>query len=305
MGAKGDGVTDDTAAIQAAVDAIAGSGGTVLVPTGTYLVDANESVRLKSDMTFRMDPAAVLKAIPNDQQYYVILLLKDVSHVNVVGGSLVGERSEHLGAGGEWGFGLRTSGASDVAVENVLARDCWGDGFYVGVSSSSVKLCAVTADNNRRQGLSITSADGVLVRNSVFKNTNGTPPESGIDIEPNQGETVNDVQILGSRFLDNASHGILLWGGATSSTTAGVVVDGNTFSGNAGAIRIGRSNAGRYIDNQISETRECAILLDHGSTGNTIRSNAITVSESASGKAICGAPAGNSISNNSVTDNGP
>jgi len=34
-GAKGDGHTDDTAAIQAAIDEVAGTGGTVLVPKGT------------------------------------------------------------------------------------------------------------------------------------------------------------------------------------------------------------------------------------------------------------------------------
>jgi polygalacturonase len=39
-GAKGDGETDDTAAIQAAIDEVGGTGGTVLVPKGTYTVDA-------------------------------------------------------------------------------------------------------------------------------------------------------------------------------------------------------------------------------------------------------------------------
>ena len=39
-GAKGDGRTDDTEAIQAAIDEVGGTGGTVLVPGGTYMVDA-------------------------------------------------------------------------------------------------------------------------------------------------------------------------------------------------------------------------------------------------------------------------
>ena len=39
-GAKGDGRTDDTEAIQAAIDEVGGTGGTVLVPSGTYMVDA-------------------------------------------------------------------------------------------------------------------------------------------------------------------------------------------------------------------------------------------------------------------------
>jgi polygalacturonase len=40
QGRKGDGETDDTAAIQAAIDEVGGTGGTVLVPKGTYMVDA-------------------------------------------------------------------------------------------------------------------------------------------------------------------------------------------------------------------------------------------------------------------------
>jgi hypothetical protein len=49
FGAVGDGVTDDTAAIQAAIDAAYSSGGgTVLVPKGTYLVSS--SIGLKNDV---------------------------------------------------------------------------------------------------------------------------------------------------------------------------------------------------------------------------------------------------------------
>ena len=44
----------------------------------------------------------------------------------------------------------------------------------------------VTADNNRRQGLSIVEADGVLVTDSIFSNTHGTRPSAGIDLEPDQ-----------------------------------------------------------------------------------------------------------------------
>ena len=39
-GARGDGSSDDTVSIQAAIDEIAGTHGTVLVPDGTYLVNA-------------------------------------------------------------------------------------------------------------------------------------------------------------------------------------------------------------------------------------------------------------------------
>jgi len=64
-GAKGDGETDDTAAIQAAIDEVGGTDGTVLVPKGAYMVDAvgKNRLTLKSEMTLKLSDDATLKAI--------------------------------------------------------------------------------------------------------------------------------------------------------------------------------------------------------------------------------------------------
>jgi len=98
-GAKGDGNSDDTAAIQAAVDVVAGTGGTVLVPGGTYLVDAvgKDRIRLKSDMTLRLARGAVIKAMPTSSKKYAVLSISGASNVSVVGGTLEGERDRHQG----------------------------------------------------------------------------------------------------------------------------------------------------------------------------------------------------------------
>ena len=62
FGAVGDGVTDDTAAIQAAIDSLGAAGGTVVVPNGMRcLIDANltvnPNVTLKGAMTMVGSPA--------------------------------------------------------------------------------------------------------------------------------------------------------------------------------------------------------------------------------------------------------
>ena len=88
----------------------------------------------------------------------------------------------------------------------------WGDGFYVQ-DAEDVRFCGVTADANRRQGLSIIQADGLLVLNSVFKNTHGTRPAAGIDFEPDKEEQeITNVRIVGSKFLDNEGGGITVAG---------------------------------------------------------------------------------------------
>src|SRR5262249_53894780 len=65
-GAKGDGESLDTAAIQKALDECGkAGGGTVLLPRGTYL---SKPIFLRSNMTLQLDEGALLKATdePND-----------------------------------------------------------------------------------------------------------------------------------------------------------------------------------------------------------------------------------------------
>ena len=237
-GAKGDGKTDDTAAIQAAIDAAAGTkNSTVLVPAGTYMVDVDNAraLRPKSDMTLKLAPGATLKAIPTDKGSYSMLWIKDVSNVWVVGGTFYGERDQHKGKEGQYGYGIRIGGSGEhvtkhITVIGVTAKKMWADGFNV-FNATDVRFCSVTADANRRQGMSVAQADGLLVVNSVFKNTKGTRPSAGIDLEPAKPEQhIRNVRILESKFINNAGAGII-----ASAHTAGVSnveMRGNVFEGN-------------------------------------------------------------------------
>jgi polygalacturonase len=232
-GARGDGQTDDTAAIQAAIDEIAGTGGTVLVPNGAYMVDAvgKNRVALKSDMTLKLSEGAALKAIPNDSERYAVVSISGVSNVTVIGGTLEGEREEHVGKSGEWGMGVSIDrGAEHITISGVTAKKMWGDGFYVE-GATDVKFCSITADYNRRQGLSVIEADGLVVTNSVFQNTRGTRPSAGIDLEPDEAaQEITNIRIQNSKFLDNAGAGIGIAG--KKGRISKVEITHNVFSGN-------------------------------------------------------------------------
>ncbi len=65
-GAKADGVTLDTVAIQSAVDACAEAGGEVIFPAGTYMC---ASVHLKSGVTIRLLKGAVVKGTRDMDKY--------------------------------------------------------------------------------------------------------------------------------------------------------------------------------------------------------------------------------------------
>jgi polygalacturonase len=212
-GAKGDGSIDDTAAIQAAIDAVE-EGGRVLVPDGTYMVSTlpRETVRLKSDMVLKLAPRAVLKAIPSNEKRIALLRISNASNVAVIGGTLRGQRDKLQEAQG-LGMGIRIdNGSSKIAILNVTSNDMWGDGFYIE-AASDVTLCGVTATNNRRQGLSIIEGDDILVKNSLFQNTNGARPGAGIDLEPDErAQAISNIRIQSSRFIDNEGPGILING---------------------------------------------------------------------------------------------
>ncbi|MCS7314769.1 MAG: glycosyl hydrolase family 28-related protein [Bryobacterales bacterium] len=65
-GARGDGKTKDTAAIQAAIAAAAREGGTVLFPPGTYLCG---TIHLKSGVALELAAGAVIAASPDKEDF--------------------------------------------------------------------------------------------------------------------------------------------------------------------------------------------------------------------------------------------
>src|SRR4029079_12552069 len=123
-----------------------------------------------------------------------------------------------------------------------------------GRGASDVKFCSVIADGNRRQGLSIISADRLIVLNSIFKNTQGTRPSAGIDFEPDDADQkVTDVRIERSQFLDNAGPGILIAG--KRGAVAKVELTGNVFKGNRPIVV---KNAHEVLSTDICNNRQIA-----------------------------------------------
>ena len=214
-GAKGDGKANDTAAIQKAIDEVGGTGGTVFVPKGTYMVRATgkQPLRLRSKMTLRLASGATLKVIPNSAVRYTTLRIANATDVNVIGGTLYGDRRQHKGKKGEWGMGIHIGRKTKrVTIVGVRSMYMWGDGFYVN-DAVDTAFCGVEAIRNRRQGLSIINADRLLVTDSVFRETRGTAPSFGIDLEPNKAhEKITNVRIQRSKFIGNERGGILIAG---------------------------------------------------------------------------------------------
>ena len=212
FGAKGDGTTDDAAAIQAALDAAAAIRGTLVIPPGTYRVRSTLSVG--SNTTLR--GTGTLDAVIPGAQAPVLWVNADDVHIEGI--TIVGNIAAFAGTT-EWKHGISICSANRVTVRDVTTTDNKGDGVYVGSGteigsptgdpSTAITLENVTSVGNHRQGLSVTCAVGVRVFGGTFADTDGTAPQSGIDIEPDSAAfELRDVQIVGAQCDGNTGHGI-------------------------------------------------------------------------------------------------
>jgi polygalacturonase len=237
MGAMGNGVNDDTAAFQAAVNALPSSGGTIVVPNGTYMINGLEGITLKSHTRLSMQGSASLNEIPNSAERSWIVKVWNVNNIEIEGGHMVGERAKHSGTAGQWGYGLNIEGSSAVYVHDINISNCFGDGMLVGgtgsgssvVVSTGVTLNRVTSTNNRRQGMTIGPVTQLYVVNSTFSDSNGLAPEAGIDIEPQTQGNVLQVRIENSTLSGNVGNGLEM-----HANVSGVVLTGSTLQNNQG-----------------------------------------------------------------------
>ncbi len=215
FGTVGDGLTDDTQAIQNAIDS--GSlfqPAEVFIPDGTYLINPDVSIELQDNTSLILSPNAILQAKGSAASYNTVIKISNKSNVKVAGGQIVGERYKHLGTVGAQGSGIRITGSSNVFISDISINDCWGDGIYIGSNpsrnySQNIIVERVRTFNNRRNGITVISAKNLVIRNSELTNSNGNLPQSGLCLEPNDSkEFMENILVDHVTTSGNAGYGI-------------------------------------------------------------------------------------------------
>lgn len=266
--------SDDTRAFNEAVSQLDDQCNVLYVPAGIYQIDAETSIKLRSNMKLILSPDAVLKAINNSSRNYNIVCIDHVSNVTISGGQIQGERYGHDGSGGEWGMGIGVYDGRNINISNVKISDCWGDGIYLGsrnennreAGCSGITISDCELFNNRRNNLSIVCADDVTIEGSVFRDANGTAPQYGIDIETNNSANPCErIKILDSVFEGNGSAAMGIVTNANDITISGCTLHGDFINYAGSNVVISNSKLLGETDARVGITMTDGTVLNDGS----------------------------------------
>jgi hypothetical protein len=151
----------------------------------------------------------------------------------------------------EWRHALSLRSCQNVTVTGLTLAESGGDGIYLGVGRKS-KACRdlvirdVTCDRNYRQGISVISAENLLIENCTLKNTAGTAPAAGIDFEPNDaGEKLVNCVMKKCVIEDNQGYALHIYARPLTGASAAIslrIEDCVTRGRNARSASIVTSN---------------------------------------------------------------
>ena len=187
----------------------------IVIKKGEYnlTIEKNEiaALRLKSNTT--LINHGVIKILPNNLQRNYIIWCDRVKNVTIQGGKIIGDRQEHIGSEGEWGYGICATRTTNLNINKVEIEQCWGDCICLGVDNSNVTISYCKLHDSRRQGITVAGRENIRIKKCKIYNIKGTDPQSAIDIEPDANGRITDVCIEGVT-INNCKIGILAYGGA-------------------------------------------------------------------------------------------
>lgn len=236
----------------------------IYINKGEYIVSAlesdNEILKVKSNTNLYIEGDVILE--PNNLGIYSIISIVKAENVFISGsGTIVGDKDSHLGTTGEWGDGIDISGSKDVVISGLTVHNCWGDCIYIG-GWNGINENIVIKDfhlyNGRRQGISVTWGNNITIKDGKINDILGTEPYACIDLEPNTGCVVSNIDI--SNVKMNSSKGVLIVPGgdvydSPNTNTRDIKISNCEIEGDY-LLLIGTSYNVKIEDTRFISTRE-------------------------------------------------
>lgn len=212
-GAVGDGVTDDTAAIQNAVN----SENIVFFPAGIYLVSS--PISIPSNRTLFGEGAVSIISYTGTTASRGAFYINSGSSSVYVDNVTVRDL-KLLGQVASLGFSefvhlISFSGVRDCVIERCVIEGFRGDGILIGSGdvagqerhniNVTIRDCYINGVNNdNRQGVSVIDGNGVVIENNYFTRCTRSSMPGAIDIEPddNNYHVIKNISIRNNRIYD-------------------------------------------------------------------------------------------------------
>lgn len=264
IGAIGDGVTDDTEAIQTALDAChANGGGTVIIPTGTYLL--SDALKFYSNQHIKGEPGAVLVQKDGNTGGAWGNLMRN--YYNGSGGYDATENVIIEGLTFDGGAQEETATtllafchSKNICIKNCTFKNGFSNGTTVGTghdievnSSHNVTVSDCLFRNNRRTGY---SSEIIQIDCAYSEGAYPWTPDDGVrndDRTPSDTVTVSGC-IFEGVTRDTLANGNSFVGSHTSYASLNVVVEHCTMRNGCYAVIFNAVQGLTVRDNSIYDT---------------------------------------------------
>ncbi|MCB9815077.1 right-handed parallel beta-helix repeat-containing protein [Candidatus Nomurabacteria bacterium] len=224
--------TDDEVEIQAALDSLPSTGGTVQLLSGTFHVGtttySNVSISVNKSNTALIGKglATILRLQDNSDGGTSVITMSDAQRVLLRDFVVDGNRANNVSVGTFYGIAI--TGVSSSTIDNLIIRNAQDSGLII-VGGSRNTISNTISTYNGGSGFSFFSLSGD-VSNNTLTNITSSYNTVGITMDGTNASSKYN-RIINSKFFDNTTIGISI----IKSTST--VIDGNTIK-DSGTIGI-------------------------------------------------------------------
>jgi hypothetical protein len=270
-GAVGDGVADDTLAVQAAINASDG----VFFPTGTYKLTA--AVTLKANNTVFGEGASSVILYTGTAATQGAFFTNSGSATAYINNITIRDL-KFLGQVASLGFNefihlISMNGVRNCLIEHCVVEGFRGDGIYIGSGdlagqerhniNVTIRDCYIDGINkDNRNGISVIDGAGITIENNYITRTSRSNMPGAIDIEPdsNTYHVIRDISIL-NNYISNI-------GGNVAAVS--VFLPGVNYT----TPPYGFNISGNYIENLDGLFGSSAVFFNYAVSGGLSESTA-------------------------------